>query len=57
MLSNPHMPVARVVVDVPTRALSEPFDYEVPASLAASASVGAPVVVPFGGQRVVGYVV
>ncbi len=51
------MPVARVVVDVPTRALSEPFDYEVPETLDAAATVGAPVVVPFGGQRVVGYVV
>jgi primosomal protein N' (replication factor Y) (superfamily II helicase) len=49
--------IARVVVDVPTRALTEPFDYEVPGDLAASATVGAPVLVPFGGQRVVGYVV
>jgi primosomal protein N' (replication factor Y) (superfamily II helicase) len=49
--------VARVVVDVPTRALSEPFDYVVPGHLAGAAVVGAPIVVPFGGQRVVGYVV
>lgn len=51
------MPIARVVVDVPTRALSEPFDYEVPDELSRAATVGAPVLVPFGGQRVVGYVV
>lgn len=49
--------IARVVVDVPTRALTEPFDYTVPAALDAAAVVGAPVIVPFGGQRVVGYVV
>jgi primosomal protein N' (replication factor Y) len=57
MENSPRLPIARVVVDVPTRALSEPFDYEVPEPLDASATVGAPVVVPFGGQRVVGYVV
>jgi len=57
MVNSPRLPIARVVVDVPTRALSEPFDYEVPESLDASATVGAPVVVGFGGQRVVGYVV
>ena len=50
-------PVARVVIDVATRALTEPFDYAVPAELAAAATVGVPVLVPFGGQRVVGYVV
>lgn len=51
------MPVARVVVDVATRALSEPFDYSIPDALSGDAFVGAPVLVPFGGQRVVGYVV
>jgi primosomal protein N' (replication factor Y) len=50
-------PVARVIVDVPTRALSEPFDYAVPARLDTTAVAGVPVIVPFGGQRVVGYVV
>jgi len=57
MEEAPHMSVARVVVDVPTRALSEPFDYAVPQHLASAVVVGAPVLVPLGGQRVVGYVV
>ena len=57
MVNSTGLPIARVVVDVPTRALSEPFDYEVPEQLDAAATVGAPVVVGFGGQRVVGYVV
>jgi primosomal protein N' (replication factor Y) len=57
MVSSPLNPVARVVVDVPTRALSEPFDYAVPEVLSGVVAVGVPVVVPFGGQRVVGYVV
>ncbi|MDO8964082.1 MAG: primosomal protein N' [Coriobacteriia bacterium] len=54
---RPDIHVARVVVDVPTRALTEPFDYLVPGRLAMGVRVGAPVLVPFGGQRVVGYVV
>lgn len=49
--------IVSVVVDVPTRALSEPFDYQIPEALEERAVVGAPVVVPFGGQRVVGYIV
>ncbi len=52
-----HMKVARVVVDVPTRALSEPFDYAVPEALQETVVTGAAVLVPFGTQRVVGYVV
>jgi len=63
METEPHktpgtdQPVARVVIDVATRALTEPFDYAVPPELAAAAAVGVPVLVPFGGQRVIGYVV
>jgi len=49
--------IARVIVDVPTRELSEPFDYAVPAAMDADAVVGAPVLVPFGPQTVAGYVV
>lgn len=55
MDASPH--IARVVVDVPSRALTEPFDYSVPPELAADAAVGTPVVVPFGPRRCVGYVV
>ncbi|MDO8916003.1 MAG: primosomal protein N' [Coriobacteriia bacterium] len=49
--------IARVIVDIQTRELSEPFDYLVPESLDTTAVVGTPVLVPFGPQRVVGYVV
>lgn len=49
--------IARVVVDVPARALSEPFDYLVPAELRDSVAVGCPVAVPLGPRRCVGYVV
>jgi primosomal protein N' (replication factor Y) len=49
--------VARVLVDVAARELSEPFDYAVPARLDAAAVPGAPVLVPFGPQSIVGYVV
>ncbi len=57
MRSVTKAPIARVVVDVATRALSDPFDYAVSAEFDDSAVVGAPVLVPFGGQRVIGYVV
>lgn len=55
METNPR--IARVVVDVPARALSEPFDYLIPDQLAESVAVGCPVAVPFGPRRCVGYVV
>jgi len=55
MLENP--PIAQVVVDIPARALSEPFDYTVPAGLAAHCGIGCPVAVPLGTRRCVGYVV
>ena len=55
MESETHPSVARVVVDVATRALTDPFDYAVPEGMAGVA-VGAPVLVPLGGRRVVGYV-
>lgn len=49
--------IARVVVDVPARALTEPFDYRVPDHLLGQVTVGVPVIVPFGPRRSVGYVV
>ena len=49
--------IASVVVDVPARALSEPFDYAVPPWLLGKVRVGVPVAVPLGHRRVVGYVV
>src|SRR5690606_26449979 len=51
------MSIATVVIDVPARALSEPFDYAIPAELRERVPVGVPVAVPFGPRRVVGYVV
>ena len=51
------MTVARVVIDVPARALTEPFDYAVPPHLVSALGVGMPVAVPFGPRRAVGYVV
>jgi len=49
--------IARVVVDVPARALTDPFDYAVPAELRSAVAVGCPVAVPLGTRRCVGYVV
>lgn len=49
--------IARVVVDVPARALSEPFDYAVPKALADTLAIGCPVAVPLGSRPCVGYVV
>ena len=49
--------IAQVVVDVPSRALTEPFDYVVPQQLAARVHIGCPVAVPLGPRRCVGYVV
>lgn len=51
------MTIARIVVDVPARALSEPFDYAIPQALRGRVRIGVPVAVPFGPRRVVGYVV
>ncbi|MEZ5115667.1 MAG: primosome assembly protein PriA [Candidatus Nanopelagicales bacterium] len=49
-------PVARVAVDVPLPHLDRPFDYAVPAALAADAVPGGRVRVRFAGRRVDGYV-
>ncbi|MBN2847157.1 MAG: primosomal protein N' [Coriobacteriia bacterium] len=49
--------IAAVVVDVPARALTEPFDYLVPERLTESVALGCPVAVPLGPRRCVGYVV
>ena len=46
-----------VVVDIPARALSEPFAYAVPEALELACQVGATVLVPFGRRVEAGYVV
>ena len=48
---------ASVVVDIPARALSDPFTYAVPAALADAIEVGATVLVSFGRRAALGYVV
>jgi primosomal protein N' (replication factor Y) len=50
-------PVARVLVDVPLAHLDRPFDYAVPAAMAADAQPGVRVKVRFAGQDVDGFVV
>lgn len=51
------MAYASVVLDIPTRALTEPYDYRVPDRLSGQVDVGATVLVTFSGRSAVGYVV
>ena len=46
-----------VVLDIPTRALSEPFAYGIPQSLANEAQIGSTVLVHFGNRAAAGYIV
>ena len=48
---------ASVVLDIPTRALSEPFAYGIPQSLANEAQIGSTVLVHFGNRAAAGYIV
>jgi primosomal protein N' (replication factor Y) (superfamily II helicase) len=50
------LPVARVAVDISLPHLDRPFDYFVPATMAAAAVPGAPVRVRFAGQLTSGFV-
>ena len=45
------MSYASVALDIPTRAIDAAYDYLVPDGLAATATVGATVLVPFSGAR------
>lgn len=47
---------ASVLVDIPTRSLTEPFAYAVPAALAERAQVGCAVLVRFGNRPALGYI-
>ncbi len=51
------MRYAKVVPDIPTRAIDGCFDYAVPPDLGQSCQVGCTVLVSFGHRDVVGYVV
>ncbi len=48
---------ASVVLDIPARALSEPFAYGIPQSLAGEAQIGSTVLVHFGNRAAAGYIV
>lgn len=48
---------ASVVLDIPTRALSEPFAYGIPRSFANEAQIGSTVLVQFGNRAAAGYIV
>lgn len=47
---------ASVVLDIPIRALSEPFAYGIPRSLANEAQIGSTVLVHFGNRAAAGYI-
>jgi len=47
---------ARVIVDVPARAVSDAFDYQIPPALADKVEIGSPVLVEFSGRRLPGWV-
>lgn len=55
--SEPVAAYASVVLDIPTRALSEPFAYGIPQSLANDAQIGSTVLVHFGNRAAAGYIV
>ena len=48
---------ASVVVDIPARALSEPYAYGVPGEFADDIAIGSTVLVTFGHRAALGYVV
>ena len=48
---------ASVLVDIPTRALAEPFAYAVPSDMSGRVQVGCAVLVSFGNRPALGYVV
>ena len=54
---EPVVAYASVVLDIPTRALSEPFAYGIPQSLANDAQIGSTVLVHFGNRAAAGYIV
>ena len=55
--SEPVLGYVSVVIDIPARALSEPFAYAVPSALDGGCRVGTTVLVPFGRRVEAGYVV
>ena len=51
---EPPAAYASVVLDIPTRALSEPFAYGIPESLANEVQIGSTVLVHFGNRAAAG---
>ena len=51
------MPIAQVIVDVPTYQTNTPYSYAIPPELEPLVQVGIRVMVPFGRRQVVGFVV
>jgi len=51
------VPFASVIVDIPTRALREPFTYAIPDELVSELSIGCAVLVDFGNRPAVGWVI
>ena len=51
--SEPPAAYASVVLDIPTRALSEPFAYGIPESLANEVQIGSTVLVHFGNRAAI----
>ncbi|RAP78122.1 primosomal protein N' [Paenibacillus montanisoli] len=49
--------IAKVIVDVPSRATDRPFDYAIPADLYGWVEIGSRVGVPFGGRVLQGFVI
>ncbi|WP_219837730.1 primosomal protein N' [Paenibacillus sp. R14(2021)] len=49
--------IAKVIVDVPSRATDRPFDYAIPEDLIGWVEVGSRVGVPFGGRVLQGFVI
>ena len=51
---EPNAAYANVVLDIPSRALSEPFAYGIPQPLANEAQIGSTVLVHFGNRAAAG---
>ncbi|MCK7487391.1 MAG: hypothetical protein MZU97_19165 [Bacillus subtilis] len=47
--------IARILVDVPAKAVDRLFDYLIPATLESVLEIGMRVVVPFGTRELMGF--
>lgn len=52
-----NLPIAQIIVDVPTAQTNIPYSYGIPSTLTEIIRVGMRVLVPFGRRQVVGFVV